>query len=178
MIRPLIVLAALACMVASAAAQSATDPTPDDLAFFEAQVRPLLSDRCYECHGEKKPKGGLRLDSRPGWMAGGDTGRVIVPGEPGLSPLIAAIGYKDEDLQMPPKEPLTAAEVAVLTEWVRRGAPDPRHAVPAPTGRAIVAMSFEQARAHWAFQPIVAKRAYLDVFLQMFPHVLPLLFLL
>ena len=156
MIRPLIVLAALACMVASAAAQSATDPTPDDLAFFEAQVRPLLSDRCYECHGEKKPKGGLRLDSRPGWMAGGDTGRVIVPGEPGLSPLIAAIGYKDEDLQMPPKEPLTAAEVAVLTEWVRRGAPDPRHAVPAPTGRAIVAMSFEQARAHWAFQPIVA----------------------
>ena len=42
--------------------------------FFEAKIRPLLVERCYECHGEKKQKGGLRLDSKAGWQKGGDNG--------------------------------------------------------------------------------------------------------
>ncbi|MEY2879015.1 MAG: hypothetical protein RLZZ15_1395, partial [Verrucomicrobiota bacterium] len=136
------------------AAPAASVPNADDLAFFETNVRPLLVDRCYDCHGAKKQKGGLRLDSRPGWQAGGDGGPVIVAGQPDASRLIAAVRYADEDLQMPPKNELRPAEVAILVEWVRRGAPDPRAEAPAESAAKIVAMTPAQARAHWAFQPL------------------------
>ena len=153
MTRPLIVtLLVLSGPGLSVAAEPA--PAADDVAFFERDVRPLLVEHCLECHGEDKQKGGLRLDSRPGWHAGGDSGPVIVPGEPGRSRLIEAIGYGNEDLQMPPKQALPPAAVAVLTEWVRRGAPDPRQAEPG-AARA-PAMTLEQARHHWAFRPVAS----------------------
>lgn len=154
MIRPVIALALLACAQPSARAQAAASAEAADLDFFETKVRPLLVAQCYECHGDKKQKGGLRLDSRPGWHAGGDSGAVIVPGDPAASLLIEAVGYKNEDLQMPPKQPLPAADVAVLAEWIRRGATDPRATVPAGTAPRTVAMTAEAARAHWAFQPL------------------------
>jgi hypothetical protein len=153
MIRPVIATVSLAFTVAGLAG---ADITPADLEFFESKVRPLLVEHCYECHGDKKQKGGLRLDSRPGWHAGGDTGPVITPGDPAKSLLIEAIGYKNEDLQMPPKEALGATKVAILTEWVQRGAPDPRLTVPMDTAPKNTAMTLAQARAHWAFQPITA----------------------
>ena len=131
-------------------------PDSEQAAFFEAKVRPLLVEHCYECHGEKKQKGGLRLDSLPGWQTGGDSGAVIVPGQPETSLLVEAIRYKNEDLQMPPKEPLPAAAVAVLTEWVRRGAPDPRATASASGSAKIVAMTLAEARTHWAYRPLVA----------------------
>lgn len=130
--------------------------TSDDLAFFETKVRPLLIEHCYECHDARKQKGGLRLDSLPGWQTGGDSGDVIKPGDPGASLLIEAIRYGNEDLQMPPKQKLDAREIAILTEWILRGAPDPRLTVPEDTGPKIIAMTLDQARAHWSFQPIVA----------------------
>jgi len=126
-----------------------------EVAFFESKVRPVLIEHCYECHGAKKQKGGLRLDSLPGWRDGGDSGTVLVPGKPEASLLVEAIRYANEDLQMPPKQKLGAAEIAVLTEWVRLGAPDPRLTEPVDNGPKIVAMTLEQARMHWSFQPIV-----------------------
>ena len=99
----------------------------EDAEFFEKKVRPLLVERCYECHSaEKKVKGGLRLDTREGWQTGGDTGPALVPGKPEESLLITAIRYRDKDMQMPPKKQLTAEEVAVFEQWVAMGAPDPR----------------------------------------------------
>lgn len=145
-----------AAIIAAASVSASPAPAAADLAFFESQVRPLLVERCYECHGDKKQKGGLRLDSLPGWQAGGDTGAVIVPGDPAKSLLIEAIHYKNEDLQMPPKQALSATEVATLTEWIRRGAPDPRTTVPTSGATKIVPMTLAEARAHWAFQPIIA----------------------
>ncbi len=142
-------------MLAGAAPTAVAATATDDLAFFEAKVRPLLIERCLECHDERKQKGGLRLDSVPGWQAGGDGGRVIVPGDPNASVLVQAIRYANEDLQMPPKNRLDPDEVAVLTEWVRRGAPDPRLAAPVPSAPKLAPMTPEQARGHWAFQPIV-----------------------
>ena len=153
MIRPLIVSVLFALLAGRALAQAADAA---GLAFFESKVRPLLVERCYECHSAKKQKGGLRLDSAPGWRAGGDTGQIIMPGDPTKSLLVEAIGYKNEDLQMPPKNPLRADEVAVLTDWIRRGAPDPRLTVPEDTSPKITAMTPAQARAHWAFQPVTA----------------------
>src|SRR5205085_8487680 len=97
----------------------------DDEAFFNARVLPLLQQRCFECHShEKKIKGALALDSKSGWQKGGKTGPAIVPGKPEASLLIKAVGHAEKDLKMPPKQMLPQAEIALLTEWVRRGASD------------------------------------------------------
>lgn len=98
----------------------------EKVAFFESKIRPLLVERCIECHGEEKQKGGLRLDSRAAWQAGGDSGKAIVPGKPDESLLIKAVRYADKDLQMPPKKALPPGEVALLVEWIQQGAVDPR----------------------------------------------------
>jgi hypothetical protein len=100
----------------------------DDIAFFKEKIQPILEERCFECHSHKsgKIKGGLTLDSRSGWQAGGEQGAVIVPGKPEKSLLVKAIRRGDPDLKMPPKNPLQESEVALLEEWVKRGAPDPR----------------------------------------------------
>jgi mono/diheme cytochrome c family protein len=95
--------------------------------FFTAKIEPLLKQRCYECHShEKKMKGGLTLDSKSGWEQGGDSGPAIVVGKPEESLLIKMVRWSDEEHQMPPKEKLPSAEIALLEEWVKRGAPDPR----------------------------------------------------
>ncbi len=92
--------------------------------FFQTQIEPVLVQRCYKCHSHQaKIEGGLTLDSRSGWQTGGDGGPALVPGGPEKSRLIAAIGYDDADLKMPPSGKLPAEEIALLTEWVRRGAP-------------------------------------------------------
>ena len=99
----------------------------DGAAFFEAEVLPVLQRRCYECHShEKKIKGGLALDSRSGWEHGGDNGRAIEPGDLEKSLLIKAVRYTDSDLQMPTKGKLPAQEIAILEQWVKQGAADPR----------------------------------------------------
>jgi hypothetical protein len=95
--------------------------------FFAAKVEPLLKQRCFECHShEKKIKGGLALDSKSGWEKGGESGPAIVPGKPGESLLIKAVSHAEKDLKMPPKKMLPQAEIELITEWVRMGAPDPR----------------------------------------------------
>ena len=125
---------------------------PADLDFFEKQIRPILAENCHECHSGPKPKGGLRLDSRPSWQRGGDSGPVIVVGKPEMSRLIRAIGHLDTKLQMPPKRKLPEAEIVLLTEWIRRGAPDPREA---PAKAIASEFNLEERRRHWAFQPVL-----------------------
>ncbi len=122
------------------------------LDLFESRIRPVLIERCVECHGPEKQKGGLRLDSRAGWVKGGEAGTALVPGDAEKSLLIRALRYNDPDLQMPPKKkggPLSPAQVADFESWVKMGALDPRESVAKFGG-----MSLEQARAWWAFQPL------------------------
>ncbi len=122
-------------------------------AFFTEKVQPILAERCFDCHShEKKIKGGLVLDSRGGWEKGGDTGPALLPGKPDDSLLIKAIRYTDPDLSMPPKKRLSSEEIGVLTEWVNRGAPDPRTG--SMVGKKSGAMTLEDAHTWWAFQPI------------------------
>ncbi len=113
--------------------------------FFEQRIRPLLADRCYACHSTRaeKVKGDLLLDSRDGTLKGGADGPVLVPGDPGQSRLIAAVRWSDPDLKMPPKEKLSAAQIADLEAWVRRGAPDPRTGKPPP-----------RAKPPWSLAPL------------------------
>ena len=96
--------------------------------FFSSKVEPILKDNCFKCHSHDagKMKGGLTLDSRSGWASGGNSGPAIIPDKPDESLLIKAIRYEDSDYEMPPKKQLAPAEIEVLVEWVRRGAPDPR----------------------------------------------------
>jgi cytochrome c553 len=129
--------------------------SPADLAFFENKIRPVLVDHCYKCHSHdaERVKGGLFLDSSAALLMGGDTGPALIPGQPNESLLITAISYKDEELQMPPKgKKLTDAQIADLTEWVRRGAPDPR--VPASTKPGALTTYSGVGKNHWAFQPV------------------------
>jgi hypothetical protein len=127
----------------------------DDDLFFESKVRPVLIKRCYECHStEKKIKGGLNLDSRAGWQEGGDNGPAIVPGDLTKSLVIKAVRYLDEDFAMPPKSRLPADEVAILEEWVKRGAPDPRTGDAAKATKPKRGIDLEAGRKFWAFQPV------------------------
>ena len=126
-----------------------------DQAFFEQRILPLLERRCFECHSHaaEKSRGGLVLDSRSGWQTGGEHGPSVLPGDVAGSLLIQAVRHTHEDIRMP-KEKLPAAEIALLEEWVRRGAPDPR-----VTSRAQDAMAqrLERARReHWSFQPLTS----------------------
>jgi hypothetical protein len=142
-------LGAGAPLVAAAQqSQSATDAS--GLTFFETSIRPLLLERCIECHGEQKQKGGLRLDSKAAWEKGGDSGTPIRAGAPQESLLIKAVHYADKDLQMPPKKPLSPGEVALLEQWIAMGAPDPRSG----TINAPPTVESESVRKHWAFQPL------------------------
>jgi mono/diheme cytochrome c family protein len=130
---------------------SAADPPTNVLSeeeeFFERRVRPILLERCASCHGAQKQWGQLRLDRKDLAFNGGETGVVLVPGKPDESRLIEAVRRSDE-LAMPPDEPLPDAEVAVLTEWVARGAVWP--ADRDPKGPSLE----EQWSRHWAFQPL------------------------
>lgn len=100
--------------------------TPD-LDFFKAQVLPILEKRCFECHSHTsgKMKGNLALDSRSGWITGGDRGPALVPGHPEKSLIVTAIRHSDPDLKMP-KEKLPPSEIEVLERWIAAGAHDPR----------------------------------------------------
>jgi hypothetical protein len=124
-----------------------------DSAFFEREVRPILIERCYECHSaEGKTKGGLRLDTRDRTRQGGDSGAALIPGKPEESLLIEAIGYSKHDLQMPPKNPLPPDEVAALRKWIEMGAPDPREDSAGAAKSS--GMSLADGREFWAFKPV------------------------
>ncbi len=138
-------VAALRASVAPAAPQASAA----DLQFFETRIRPVLVDRCYTCHSHDadKIKGGLMLDTREGMLHGGDTGPAVSPGKPEDSLILDAIGYKDPDLQMPPKGSASptsrwptlrsgsGAARRIRAPWSLAAAPRPTAAWGATTGR-------------------------------------------
>jgi hypothetical protein len=121
-------LLGLSCCLAAQTARAEKGPVDAD--FFERKVRPVLAEKCFECHSteSKSLKGNLLLDSREGLLKGGDTGPSVVPGKPEKSLLVSAIHYDDPDTAMPPKKAggkLPAAVIADIQSWVQAGAPWP-----------------------------------------------------
>ncbi|MEQ1859802.1 MAG: PSD1 and planctomycete cytochrome C domain-containing protein [Chthoniobacteraceae bacterium] len=104
---------------------------------FRRDVRPILATHCYDCHGEQKPKGGLRLTSRANALKGGESETPgFVAGKSAESELILRVASHDRDEQMPPKgERLTAREIATLKRWIDAGAQWPDNV------------------KHWAYEP-------------------------
>jgi hypothetical protein len=127
-------------------------PTPEQVAFFEKSIRPVLVRECYSCHAATatKVRGGLKLDTREALRKGGEDGPVIVPGDPKNSLLIRAIRHEDEHHKMPPKKKLADDVIADFEKWVTLGAPDPRDTT---GGAAKYEIDIARGRRYWAFQP-------------------------
>ena len=143
----------------SAGAEPAPGPAPSagDQDFFERQVRPILVERCLECHGATgKPKGGLRLTSRTDLLRGGESGPAAVAGKPDESLIVEAIGYIDEP-KMPPKAKLADREIETLKRWVALGLPWPEARVEPRPALTLTDPGWrisEEQRAFWSFQPV------------------------
>lgn len=143
-----------------------TPPRPvlnaeEQLAFVNKEVRPILEARCFECHGPEvaKPKAHLRLSHRETILRGGESGPALNLDDPRASLLLRAIQY--DLFQMPPSGKLPVEEIAILTEWVRLGAPwDPSEPAPPPEDHADEEPGQgpppvdDAARAFWSFRAI------------------------
>jgi hypothetical protein len=128
-----------------AAPVRADDPAAN---LFESRIRPVLAERCWSCHGEKKQHGGLRLDGREALLSGGDGGPAIVPGDPEASRLIEAIRQTGDELKMPPEGgKLPDETIATLADWIKAGAPWPEAAT-------TKSATDDAAASHWAFRPV------------------------
>lgn len=98
------------------------------LEFFEKHVRPLLIEKCYECHSHESGEsdGDLFLDSAAAMQKGGSRGAVLISGKPNQSLLMRVINYRDRNLQMPPSGKLSESQIELLRRWIDSGATDPR----------------------------------------------------
>ncbi len=145
------IIAALFGILLAAPQATAQAPAKID---FNRDVRPILSDKCFACHGpdEKVRKGDLRLDTRAGAIA-----NAVVPGKPEASTLIERIATKEPESLMPPAKTgkkLTAREVEILTQWVKESAPYAVHWAYAKPVRPAVPSSLAPAWNAWTRNPI------------------------
>ena len=133
----------LASLLATLCAKTDAAPLPARVD-FNYHIKPLLSDRCFFCHGpdEKARKGKLRLDTKEGAFKALTDGKfVIKPGDAANSELIHRITSSDpEELMPPPKAnlALSADEVALLKKWVAQGAEWKKHWAFIPVGQVTV----------------------------------------
>ena len=114
--------ALLLVMLCSAFGETKLTPSADRKIDFEKEVQPVLSQKCYSCHGEDAQQSGLRLDKRQNALRGGDYGPVIIPGNSAKSKLIHRLVNGDGGLQMPPTGPLSDEEIGMLRAWIDQGA--------------------------------------------------------
>ena len=133
-------VAAVACCIAAFAGWfSPVVHAADSKIDFNRDVRPILSDRCFSCHGPdaEDRQAGLRLDGRTAAIAVLESGSTaIVPGKPEASEMLVRITSVDPDVVMPPphvNKPITQAEAEVLRRWIAEGA---------------------EYRGHWAFERV------------------------
>lgn len=140
--------------VATQSQLRADDFTPQQVEFFEKQIRPLLVEHCYECHSgsAKKLQANLRLDFRAALLTGGDSGPVIVPGNAVESLLVHSVRY--ESYEMPPKGKLPDSDIDLLIQWINDGAPWPDEPMPDSTGADKRFDLDERKSSHWAWQPL------------------------
>jgi uncharacterized membrane protein/mono/diheme cytochrome c family protein len=119
-------------LFASLLLQAGAAPAASPEAFFDTRIRPIFESTCLECHGPRKQKSGLRLDSRESVLRGGH-GPIVTLGDPDRSRLIDAVSYEDGELQMPPDGKLSDQQIADFRQWVKMGVPWGSAAAPADT---------------------------------------------
>lgn len=96
---------------------------------FASDIKPIFDTSCVKCHGDEKPKAGLKLTSLETTLKGTKEGKVVEPGDSAKSSLVLSIAYiGEEDHWMPPKNnkakiaPLTKEQVGLVRAWVDQGA--------------------------------------------------------
>ena len=111
----------------AAFSQTSGELTDIQIADLNLEVRSIFAHNCYKCHSSAKVKGDLRLDKKELVFKGGESGQVIVPGDPDESEMIRRLLLpRDHEDAMPPKgKSLTAEEIATLQFWIKSGAPWP-----------------------------------------------------
>src|SRR6187402_2626117 len=129
-----------AILCATAATAGAAFP-PEQIEFFEKQIRPILVEQCYKCHGPEKQKADLRVDSRAALLKGSDTGAVVVPGQPEKGSFIKSIRHEGDNPMPEKADKMPDAQIAALTEWVRQGLPWPENDGPATKSNAALAQT-------------------------------------
>jgi hypothetical protein len=145
---------AIAVVAASFTTAVAGDGSPtenDRIRFYREKIERVLVSECYRCHSTsaKQVRGNLKLDSRAAMLQGGDTGPAVLPGKADESLIVQALRHLD-GLEMPPKKPrLPAAVIADFETWITMGAP-----TPAVDDSGKIGDGHEEARRHWAFQPL------------------------
>ena len=117
---PLLFVCAIS--VAPVSAQTTLPPAAARTVDYDADVRPILAQNCYSCHGLEAQQSGLRLDLRQPALRGGDYGPVITPGNSADSKLIKRLVHGDGGLQMPPTGALSDDEIGILRAWIDQGA--------------------------------------------------------
>jgi hypothetical protein len=136
-----------------AASAVAYGQTPEQLDYFEKNVRPVLVSNCQPCHNAKTKSSGLDLSTAAGFVAGGAGGALIARDQPESSHILKAIGYEDS-LKMPPMGKLKTEQIEALTNWVKMGAPWPgaemNAAVVAPPKKEFT----NEQKSFWAFQAV------------------------
>ena len=145
-------VAACCCIVPSSLMADEAEST--GIEFFENRIRPVLVEHCFACHSEEarklnKLKGGLRLDSEAGILAGGDSGPMVSPENNPGGLLITALRH--EDLQMPPDAKLPEATIADFDRWIQIGTPVPADA-DVQAKLETKEIDWTEARKAWAFQ--------------------------
>ena len=115
--------------------------------YFEIHVRPLLVRNCIGCHGEAKQEGSLRLTTLEEMLRGGDSGPVLVPGQPDQSLILEALRH--ESFEMPPDGKLSDESIEAMATWIRAGSPWPRGEVLRP-----LSGISDEDRQWWSVQPI------------------------
>jgi hypothetical protein len=134
----------------------------ESVAFFDQKIKPILENRCFECHGNDPGdlSGGLALTSQESILKGGDAGAVVDLQVPADSLILSAINY--EKLEMPPEDQLPQAEIDLLTTWVKLGVPwgteiaiahDPN--APAKAKKKPEPEVNEETKKWWSFQRVV-----------------------
>src|SRR5687767_10125476 len=132
----LFAVAALACLASVARA--------DDVIDYVKQIKPILKERCYSCHGALKQKASLRVDTVALMREGGDNGAAFLAGKANDSPLVHRVTSADPAKRMPPLsegEPLTPKQIELIRRWIEQGAKGPA-----------TEKKEEDPREHWAFR--------------------------
>jgi hypothetical protein len=125
-----------ACVLSPAA--TAAEPVD-----YLRDIKPVLRERCYACHGALEQKGKLRLDTVANMTTGGRTGAAVMPRD-AASLLLERVTAADDKDRMPPEgKPLTAEQIASLKLWIEQGAKGPSDE-----------KQEEDPAKHWAFQPV------------------------
>ena len=139
---------------ATTAAPKPTGPAlaPEVVAFFEKEVRPVLAEQCYSCHGPKIQQANLRMDSRGALLRGGARGPSLIAGDVDKSLMIQAVRH--QGLQMPPGRKLPEKQVAALEQWVKMGAPWPGAQVAVAPGPKSWDEVLKARKDWWSLQPV------------------------